>query len=57
MKNDHAHCGCEQEQSDWRNGRYQPAESPEADQTVRRIPASNVIRPAAGRGIKTPRQR
>ncbi len=30
--NKHDHCGCDADQSDWRRGRYEPAEPPESEQ-------------------------
>lgn len=33
---DHSHCCCDDDRIDWRRGRCEPAESPEAEQTINR---------------------
>jgi hypothetical protein len=47
----HEHCTCDEERADWRRGRYEPAEPPEAEQAVRRAAQGH-----SGKGHKDRRQ-
>jgi hypothetical protein len=44
MKEHHVHCTCEEDYSDWRRGRYEPAEAPEPERLV----VAALVRGSAG---------